>query len=198
MTRPIVVSETARRVGSGGTSILLSHPIAAELFPLGSFGHTGFTGTSIWIDPTSQTFVVFLSNRVHPDGKGDVTPLRAKVATVVASAIEDTPLEKWKQAEAEYNAAVSAQLPGFKERLERSKNQLTAVSYPKNATVLNGIDVLERDRFKQLDGMKIGLVTNHTGRNLAGKQTIDILKEAPNVKLVALFAPEHGIRGTTR
>jgi uncharacterized protein YbbC (DUF1343 family) len=61
--------------------------------------------------------------------------------------------------------------------------------------VLNGIDILERDNFKQLEGIRVGLVTNHTGRDLAGKQTIDILKEAPNVKLVALFSPEHGIRG---
>ncbi len=61
--------------------------------------------------------------------------------------------------------------------------------------VMNGIDILERDKFKQLDGMKIGLVTNQTGRDLNGKPTIDILKEAPNVKLVALFSPEHGIRG---
>ena len=52
-----------------------------ELLPLGSFGHTGFTGTSLWIDPATRLFVVFLSNRVHPDGKGDVTPLRARVAT---------------------------------------------------------------------------------------------------------------------
>jgi CubicO group peptidase (beta-lactamase class C family) len=64
-----------------------------ELLPIGSFGHTGFTGTSIWIDPVTKTFVVFLSNRVHPDGKGDVTPLRARVATVVASAITDAPPE---------------------------------------------------------------------------------------------------------
>jgi CubicO group peptidase (beta-lactamase class C family) len=60
-----------------------------ELLPLGSFGHTGFTGTSIWIDPVTREFVVFLSNRVHPDGKGDVTPLRAKVATIAASALTD-------------------------------------------------------------------------------------------------------------
>ena len=56
-----------------------------ELLPLGSFGHTGFTGTSLWMDPTTGMFVVFLSNRVHPDGKGDVTPLRARIATVAAS-----------------------------------------------------------------------------------------------------------------
>ncbi len=60
---------------------------------------------------------------------------------------------------------------------------------------MNGIDILERDKFKQLEGFRIGLVTNHTGRNLAGKQTIDILHEAKNVKLTAMFAPEHGIRG---
>ena len=200
MTQPVVVSESGETRSLGWDINTAFSSNRGELFPLGSFGHTGFTGTSIWIDRVSQTFVIFLSNRVHPDGKGDVTPLRAKVATVVASAIEDTPIEKWKQAEAEYNAAVAAQLPGFKERLERSKNQLTAVGSQlsagnKNITVLNGIDVLERDKFKQLDGMRVGLVTNQTGRDLNGKPTIDVLKEAPNVKLVALFSPEHGIRG---
>ncbi len=49
-----------------------------ELLPIGSFGHTGFTGTSIWIDPQTKMYVVFMSNRVHPNGKGDVTPLRAQ------------------------------------------------------------------------------------------------------------------------
>ena len=58
-----------------------------ELFPLGSFGHTGFTGTSLWLDPATKSYVVFLSNRVHPDGKGDVTPLRARVATIAAAAL---------------------------------------------------------------------------------------------------------------
>ena len=65
-----------------------------ELLPLGSFGHTGFTGTSIWIDPATRVFIVFLSNRVHPDGTGDVTPLRAEVATIVASAVTDLPPER--------------------------------------------------------------------------------------------------------
>ena len=194
MTRPIVVSENgdARGLGWDINSAFSSN--RGELFPLGSFGHTGFTGTSIWIDRVSQTFVVFLSNRVHPDGKGDVTPLRAKIATVVASAIEDTPIEKWKAAEAEYNASVASQIQSFKSKVQ-SQNQPATGNRPLTTTVLNGIDILERDKFKQLDGMKIGLVTNHTGRNLAGKQTIDILKEAPNVTLVSLFSPEHGIRG---
>jgi uncharacterized protein YbbC (DUF1343 family)/CubicO group peptidase (beta-lactamase class C family) len=210
MTRPVVVAETGEARGLGWDINTSYSQNRGELFPLGSFGHTGFTGTGLWIDPTSQTFVVFLSNRVHPDGKGDVTPLRARIATVVASAIEDTPIEKWKEAEAAYNAAVSAQLPGFIERLERSRSQTPGTQAPSPATpqsgvvpagsrrsdaVLNGIDVLERDGFKQLAGMKIGLVTNQTGRDLKGTPTIDILKNAPNVKLVSLFSPEHGIRG---
>ncbi len=59
-----------------------------ELFPKGiSYGHTGFTGTSLWLDPQSRTAVVFLSNRVHPDGKGNVTRLRGGVATITARAL---------------------------------------------------------------------------------------------------------------
>jgi len=55
----------------------------------GGFGHTGFTGTSLWIHPETQTFLVILSNRLHPDGKGDVTHLRGVIANIVASAIMD-------------------------------------------------------------------------------------------------------------
>jgi CubicO group peptidase (beta-lactamase class C family) len=62
-----------------------------DLFPVGSFGHTGFTGTSIWIDPATETFVILLTNRVHPDGKGDAVALRARVATGVAAALRGMP-----------------------------------------------------------------------------------------------------------
>lgn len=62
-----------------------------DLFPPGSFGHTGFTGTSIWIDPVSQTVVVFLSSRVHPDGEGNVVRLRGLVATLAAAAVTRVP-----------------------------------------------------------------------------------------------------------
>ena len=58
-----------------------------DLFSTGSYGHTGFTGTSIWLDPATQTVVVFLSNRVHPDGEGNVTVLRSRVATLAAAAV---------------------------------------------------------------------------------------------------------------
>ncbi len=64
-----------------------------------------------------------------------------------------------------------------------------------SADVLNGIDVLERDGFAALRGMKIGLITNQTGIDRQRRTTIDLLHDAPGVQLVALFSPEHGIRG---
>jgi uncharacterized protein YbbC (DUF1343 family)/CubicO group peptidase (beta-lactamase class C family) len=193
MTAPNVVAEDGATRGLGWDMNSSFSSNRGELFPLGSFGHTGFTGTSVWIDRVSQTFVVFLSNRVHPDGKGDVTPLRARVATVAASAIEDTPVEKFREAEEAYFSQVTPQIERFK--LLKSQTQLTTDNGQRTTTVLNGIDVLEKNNFKELEGLKIGLVTNQTGRNLAGKPTIDVLKEAKNVQLVALFSPEHGIRG---
>lgn len=197
MTTPFVVGEDGSTRGLGWDINTGFSSNRGELLPLGSYGHTGFTGTSIWIDPVSETFVIFLSNRVHPDGKGDVTALRAKVATIAASAINDPPIGDWKEAEAEYNAAVAAQIWKFRDTVERSRqtNAANNASARQQMTTLNGIDVLERDGFKQLAGKRIGLVTNHTGRNLEGKATIDVLFEAKNLKLTALFAPEHGIRG---
>jgi uncharacterized protein YbbC (DUF1343 family)/CubicO group peptidase (beta-lactamase class C family) len=193
MTAPNVVAEDGSARGLGWDMNTAFSSNRGEFFPLGSFGHTGFTGTSLWIDRVSQTFVVFLSNRVHPDGKGDVTPLRARVATIAASAVQDTPIELIRLAESTYQSHIAAQIPKFKEQLTNA--QISTNRTPRTVTVLNGIDVLERGGFKELNGMRVGLVTNHTGRNLAGRQTIDILKEAPNVKLTALFSPEHGIRG---
>ncbi|HZH33199.1 MAG TPA: serine hydrolase domain-containing protein, partial [Pyrinomonadaceae bacterium] len=104
MTKPYVVSETGAARGLGWDMNTSFSGNRGELFPLGSFGHTGFTGTGVWIDPTSETFVVFMSNRVHPDGKGDVSPLRNKVATIVASSIQDLKPEKIREAEANYQA----------------------------------------------------------------------------------------------
>jgi len=148
-----------------------------ELLPIGSFGHTGFTGTSLWVDPATQLFVVFLSNRVHPDGKGDVTPLRARVATIAASA---------------FTALPSTSLPGTRRTFD---SQTPAVPAPAYAPVQNGIDVLRASGFAALKGMKVGLLTNHTGRARDGAATIDVLADAPGVTLAALFSPEHGIRG---
>lgn len=61
--------------------------------------------------------------------------------------------------------------------------------------VLLGIDVLEQEDFKSLAGKRIGLITNHMGTDGAGRTTIDVLFRAPNVRLLRLFSPEHGIRG---
>jgi uncharacterized protein YbbC (DUF1343 family)/CubicO group peptidase (beta-lactamase class C family) len=197
MTAPVVVSEDGATRGLGWDMNTAFSSNRGELFPLGSFGHTGFTGTGIWIDRVSNTFVVIMSNRVHPDGKGDVTPLRAKIATVAASAIEDTPIEKFREAEEIYWSQVAPQIEKFKMQAEaaRQQAQRTTENGQRTTVVLNGIDVLEKNGFKELQGLKIGLVTNQTGRNLAGKPTIDVLKEAKGVQLVALFSPEHGIRG---
>ncbi|NLH76102.1 MAG: beta-lactamase family protein [Acidobacteria bacterium] len=60
-----------------------------DLFGPRSYGHTGYTGTSVWIDPETATSVVFLTNRVHPDDKGDIIALRSKVANVVAAAVRN-------------------------------------------------------------------------------------------------------------
>ncbi|GIU81316.1 MAG: DUF1343 domain-containing protein [Acidobacteria bacterium] len=196
--QPQVVSESGATRALGWDMNTGYSSNRGDFFPLGSFGHTGFTGTSIWIDPLSKTFVIFLSNRVHPDGKGDVTTLRGKISTIVASAIEDLTLEAIKRAEADYFTAVSAQLESFKSQVNTRTVSQTAgrdSDGKSQSVVLNGIDVLEKEDFRSLEGMRIGLVTNHTGRNLKGKSTIDVLFEAKNLKLVALFSPEHGIRG---
>src|SRR5690606_28695800 len=105
-----------------------------ELFPHGSFGHTGFTGPSIWIDRVTQTFVVFMSNRVHPDGKGSVGDIRAKVATIAASAVEDTPIETIKLAEAAYFSQVAAQIPGFVSRKLEAISRKQLHSLPGSGT----------------------------------------------------------------
>jgi uncharacterized protein YbbC (DUF1343 family)/CubicO group peptidase (beta-lactamase class C family) len=151
-----------------------------ELLPIGSFGHTGFTGTSIWIDPMTREFVVFMSNRVHPDGKGDVTPLRARVGTIAASAIDDVP----QSARRDHRYTSDVLAPSG-----------APAQVAPHGDAVAGIDVLREQNFAPLAGKRVGLLTNHTGRAKDGASTIDLLFEAKNVKLTALFSPEHGIRG---
>ena len=138
-----------------------------DLFSSRSFGHTGFTGTSIWIDPETSTVVVFLSNRVHPNGGGNVTRLRGRVATLAAAAVGD----------------------GLSDSVAPS------ASVDQSQT-LTGIDVLVSEQFERLAGRSIGLLTNHTGRDRLGRSTIDLMNDAAGLELKALFSPEHGIRGT--
>lgn len=191
MTRPRVVSDQGWTRGLGWDMNTSFSTNRGELFPLGSFGHTGFTGTSIWIDPASEMFCIFLSNRVHPDGKGDVGALRGKVASIVAGAVTDpTAASRARSQLSRYYENLVKGQPSFATGRERAP-----VAPVAEAKVLTGIDVLERDGFKQLTGMRVGLVTNHTGRDREGRQTIDVLHQAPGVRLAALFSPEHGIRG---
>ena len=124
-------------------------------FSAKAFGHGGFTGTVLWIDPELELFVIFLSNRLHPDGKGAVNRLAGRIGTVAADAITD-------------------------------------IEPP---SVLTGIDVLRRDGFRPLAGRRVGLITNQTGIGRDSLSTLRLLHEAPNVHLVALFSPEHGIEG---
>lgn len=136
-----------------------------DLFSDRAFGHGGFTGTVLWIDPGTDLFFVFLSNRVHPDGKGLVNPLAGKIANQVVACFGDLKAG------------------------DDSKVARTPVS------VRNGIDVLESQGFRLLQGQRVGLITNHTGRNLEGLNTVTVLSKAPGVKLAALFSPEHGFEG---
>jgi len=150
-----------------------------ELMSGRAFGHGGFTGTAMWIDPGLDLYVVFLSNRLHPDGVGEVNDLAGRIGTIACAAIRaqmDENKEGTKKPDVEVSH--SSGLPAESLSLVRL-----------------GIDVLEDDNFKLLDGKRVGLITNHTGRDSHGHSTIDLLRQAPNVKLMALFSPEHGIRG---
>lgn len=153
-----------------------------DLYPIGSFGHTGFTGTSLWVDPASQSYVIFLSSRLHPDGVGDVGVLRSRIATVAAAALSGSGTVPEVRLKPD---ATSTSAPGAN----------VASGFSRTPPVMTGIDVLARDGFAKLKGKRVGLITNHTGVARDGTSTIDLLHTAPGVQLVSLFAPEHGIRG---
>ncbi len=146
-----------------------------ELFPIGSYGHTGFTGTSIWIDPASQTYVILLANSVHPAAIKPITPLRGKVATIVAAALAGLASE------------VRLPLPS------RSPSRTAAVATPAKS-VLNGLDVLEASKFQIWQGKRVGLITNHTGIDRDRRRNLDAMLAA-GVQVTALFSPEHGVTG---
>ena len=145
-----------------------------EVFPIGSFGHTGFTGTSVWMDPASDTYVVLLANSVHPRGGAAISPLRGAVATAVGRAL----------GLGSASTQVSGARPG--------------------APTLTGIDVLEATNFAALKAaaarhggkLRVGVLTNQTGVDAKGQRTIDVLRGVGGgVSLVELFSPEHGIFG---
>jgi uncharacterized protein YbbC (DUF1343 family)/CubicO group peptidase (beta-lactamase class C family) len=166
-----------------------------DLYPLGSFGHTGFTGTSVWIDPVTRSYVILLSNSVHPKLRPAITPLRSKVASAAAAGLDVA---------SDVSAALSAapQAVFTSTQASTPATQTPAVHAaparppaPRNAQVLTGIDVLVEEKFESLRGKRVGLITNHTGITRYGRRNIDVML-AGGVKLKALFSPEHGISGT--
>lgn len=163
------------------------------LFPVGSFGHTGFTGTSLWIDPVSDSYVIVLANSVHPDGPKSITALRGRIADAAAVALG---------IHAD-GGALAAHITGYNESLSGMRRWAA-----RNAVVETGIDVLEADHFAELaqlaqrhgGRLRMGLLTNQTGVDAEGRRTIDVLLHdaaaaAPGLTLTTLFSPEHGIGG---
>jgi len=153
----------------------LAPPFAANraaLPPVGAYGHTGFTGTALWIDPVSRVYLILLSNRVHPDGRGDVKPLRDRVAAVLGEALGRLSEQELVAARPEL-AAYLAAVP----------------------RVQTGLDLLAAQGFAPLRGLRVGLITNHTGRDAHGRHNLELLGAAPGVRLAALFSPEHGFYG---
>lgn len=86
MTTPQTPPGLPRRGLGWDIDTAYSH-VRGDLLPLGSFGHTGFTGAYIWIDPYSETYIIGLSNRLHPDGKGNPLKLWARVANITAGMV---------------------------------------------------------------------------------------------------------------
>jgi len=148
-----------------------------ELFPIGSYGHTGFTGTSIWIDPTSRSYVILLANSVHPHRGKSLTSLRSRIATIAAASFGIL--------------APGVSLTGYNETIVGPG--LHRVVEPK-AEVLTGLDVLIQENFAPLAGKRIGLITNHTGLSRDGKRNIDLMLAA-GIRIAAVFTPEHGLNG---
>jgi SSS family transporter len=160
-----------------------------ELFPVGSFGHTGFTGTSLWIDQTSDTYVVFMSNAVYPNGPTSINAIRGGVASEIA---------RWVMVHPD-NGSIVANITGYNESIAGERRWQA-----RNGNVTNGIDVLEETQFAPLAALaqkhggklRVGLLTNQTGLDAQGRRTIDILAAAPSLQLKVIFSPEHGIQGT--
>jgi uncharacterized protein YbbC (DUF1343 family)/CubicO group peptidase (beta-lactamase class C family) len=201
LSRAVLRKMTAPEQPEGGTALRgfgwdIDSPYSSNrgtILPVGSFGHTGFTGTSMWIDPASDTYVIILANSVHPDGPKRITTMRGKIADAAATALG-------LRAEVAPDPRVTAG-SGAETRVRRGRAP--------NSEVKTGIDVLESDHFEELKEMeqrhggklRLGLLTNQTGVDSAGRRTIDALfldaqRAVPGLTLDMLFSPEHGISGT--
>ncbi|MDA8239698.1 MAG: DUF1343 domain-containing protein [Nitrospiraceae bacterium] len=149
----------------------------------GAYGHLGYTGTALWIDPATETYIILLTNRVHPDGKGDVKELRAGIKRVVADALRSV-------------SAGQVPAKGHSPAAFYASAKKGPLRDPAGEKVMTGIDVLSAGDFLPLKGLRVGLVTNNTGLDSGGRSTLDLLFNAPGVHLKAIFSPEHGLSGT--
>jgi len=202
LTPATVAKMTAPQQPVNGTAVRgfgwdIDSPLSTnrgELLPVGSYGHTGFAGTSLWIDPTTRTYIVLLTNAVHmnvvpPKEKGSAVALRTRVATAVAAALALDPAQAEKMR--------IATLTGYNE-MQSAARKLSV----RNGTVKTGIDVLEETKFAALHPSRggaprsLGLLTNQTGVDAGGRRTIDVLASVPGISLDAIFSPEHGVTGT--
>jgi uncharacterized protein YbbC (DUF1343 family)/CubicO group peptidase (beta-lactamase class C family) len=201
LSSPTIAKMSAPQQPATGTSVRgfgwdIDSPFSTnrgELLPVGSFGHTGYTGTSLWIDPATKTYIILLTNAVHMNTvpgneKGSAVSLRTKVATAVAAALALDP----SQAESMRVATIT----GYNE-MQSAARKLAV----RNGMVKTGIDVLEESHFAALRPGKgggprsIGLLTNQTGLDSEGRRTIDVLANVPGISLDAIFSPEHGVTG---
>jgi uncharacterized protein YbbC (DUF1343 family) len=131
----------------------------------------------MWLDPASRQYVIILTNRVHPYGKGSVVELRRRISAAVgtSAAPKDDP-----------PPALAVALPSA---------PAADPPAPAPGSTQTGLDRLAGERFASVAGRSIGLVTNHTGVDALGRRAIDLLATASGVKLVAIFSPEHGLDG---
>jgi uncharacterized protein YbbC (DUF1343 family)/CubicO group peptidase (beta-lactamase class C family) len=195
LSRPAIAKMSSPQQPPNGTALRglgwdIDSPFSTnrgELLPVGSFGHTGFTGTTLWIDPVTDTYIVLLTNAVHPRGGKSTVSLRSKVATAVVQALDLTATEQDKLR--------MARITGYNELMPASRRIVA-----RNGEVKTGIDMLEADGYRELHAdanhpVRVGLVTNQTGIDAHGKRTADVLAQAPGVRLTAIFSPEHGIAG---
>ena len=157
-------------------------------FPEGSVGHLGFTGTAVWVDPPTRSYLIVLTNRVHPYGGGAerIRSLRIRVAAAAGAQLFQPPVI----ADPGPISGPAADGPVPEPRLMPGEPALP------QERVLTGLDVLADQKFALLSGHSIGLVTNQTGIDLRGRRAIDLIAAAPNARLTAIFSPEHGLMGT--
>jgi uncharacterized protein YbbC (DUF1343 family) len=180
-----------------------------SIFPIGSFGHTGFTGTTLWMDPRSDTYVILLANAIHPRGNPPISALRGEIATAAAKALHLEADETGKKRCACPAGAIC----------EPATPCITSIGPPSGRSIstqldlvpaktLTGIDVLESTHYATLaeaarrhqNHLRLGILTNQSGLDAQGRRTIDLLateasKAVPGLVLKALFSPEHGLFG---